>query len=50
MQEMDDAMASWQGYRFLTQRTEGVAITNEELLSLAEQARGATLDQLVEEP
>jgi len=50
MQEMDDAMASWQGYRFLAQRTEGVAITDEELLTLAEQARGMTLDQLVEEP
>jgi hypothetical protein len=43
-------MSSWQGYRFLAQRTEGVAITKDELLTLAEQARGVTLDQLVEEP
>jgi DNA repair protein SbcD/Mre11 len=50
IQEMDDAMSSWQGYRFLTQGIEGVAITDEELLSLVEQARGVTLDQLVEEP
>jgi DNA repair protein SbcD/Mre11 len=50
IQEMDAAMSSWQGYRFLAQRTEGVAITKDELLTLAEQARGVTLDQLVEEP
>jgi hypothetical protein len=43
-------MSSWQGYRFLAQRSEGVAVTNEELLTLAEQAREMTLDQLVEEP
>jgi DNA repair exonuclease SbcCD nuclease subunit len=49
MQAIDDALESWQGYKFLRDEISGVTLTEAEMLALAEQARSMTLDQLVEE-
>jgi exonuclease SbcD len=50
VQDMDNGISTWQGYRFLTQWPDDTALTDGELQAIAEQARRLTLDQLVEEP
>ena len=48
-QELEDTLASWQGYRFLKDKPDEAAVTNDELAAIAEQARRQTLDKVVEE-
>ena len=48
-QELEDALSSWQGYRFLKDRSEQASVTRDELAVIAEQARRLTLDRVVEE-
>jgi exonuclease SbcD len=47
--EMDDALVSWQGYRFLKDKPEEAAVANDELAAIADEARRLTLDRVVEE-
>ena len=47
--ELDNILATWQGYRFLKDPSSGLSITPDEMALLADQARRMTLDLLVEE-